>query len=99
MARTSTAARRYAPSAGSPTLPGEHGMNGFSIADVRWHALRVSHKTCWSFVELVDRDGRVGVGEATLAGREGEMQQTLERVRNAVTAHAPGDVHLEPARA
>ena len=48
---------------------------------VRWLPLQVTPKTCWTFVEIEDREGRVGVGEATLGGREAQMAVTFERVR------------------
>lgn len=69
------------------------------IERFRWHELRVSPKTVWSFVELVDVAGRVGVGEATLGHREPQMRQALEVYVDAVTGRAPADVDLAPARA
>lgn len=74
-------------------------MAGTSIAEVRWHALRVSPKTVWSFVEVVAGDGGVGVGEATLGGREAEMAQALDACRGAVTGCTPAAVDLGRARA
>lgn len=61
---------------------------------VRWHELRVSPKTVWSFVELVDTDGRIGVGEATLDKREPQMRAALERFEGAVAGSAPTEVEL-----
>ncbi|HEX8012737.1 MAG TPA: enolase C-terminal domain-like protein, partial [Casimicrobiaceae bacterium] len=69
------------------------------IEAFRWHELRVSPKTVWSFVELVDAAGRVGVGEATLAGRERQMRLALQRCTPAVLKLAPAKVDLAPARA
>ena len=37
------------------------------------HVVRVSHKTCWTFVRLQTEDGRTGEGEATLLAREDEL--------------------------
>jgi galactonate dehydratase len=68
------------------------------IERVHWHQLRVSPKTVWSFVELVDADGRRGVGEATLGQREPAMRAALERFEDAVLGHAPADVDLERQR-
>jgi galactonate dehydratase len=68
------------------------------IERVRWHQLRVSPKTVWSFVELVDADGRSGVGEATLGQREPQMRAEFERLEDAVGGSAPADVDLEPQR-
>lgn len=69
------------------------------IEKFRWHELRVSPKTVWSFVELVDVAGRVGVGEATLERREPQMRQVLKANVPAVTGRAPAEVDLAPARA
>jgi galactonate dehydratase len=73
-------------------------MKPTSIDACRWHTLRVSPKTVWSFVELVDSDGRVGVGEATLGGREAQMRHALETCLPAVIGHAPSTVDLARAR-
>ena len=64
-----------------------------------WHELRVSAKTVWSFVQLVDAAGRVGVGEATLAGREPQMRQALQDFAPAVLGHSPADADLAAPRA
>ncbi len=69
-----------------------------SIDACRWHTLRVSPKTVWSFVELVDSEGRVGVGEATLGGREAQMRHALETCLSAVIGHAPSAVDFVQAR-
>ncbi|HUH94966.1 MAG TPA: mandelate racemase/muconate lactonizing enzyme family protein [Casimicrobiaceae bacterium] len=69
------------------------------IRDARWHSLRISPKTCWSFLELEDDSGCVGVGEATLAGREAAMLQLFQRRRGDLVGRRPGDVDLSAARA
>ena len=74
-------------------------MKSSPIERVRWHQLRVSSKTVWSFVELVDGDGRSGFGEATLGQRETQMRAVLARLEDAVAGHTPADVDLEPPRA
>jgi galactonate dehydratase len=70
-----------------------------AIAQIRWHALRVSPKTVWSFVELVDAHGRAGVGEATLGGKEAEMAEALHACRGLVEGNAPQGVDLRHLRA
>ena len=47
------------------------------IERAQWHQLRVSPKTVWSFIELTDSDGRIGVGEATRGQREPRMREAL----------------------
>ena len=74
-------------------------MTRSMIAEFRWHELRVSPKTVWSFVELIDKAGAVGTGEATLARREPQMRQALDTYIPAVVSHAPADVELGSARA
>jgi galactonate dehydratase len=69
-----------------------------SIVDARWHTLQVSAKTRWSFVEVVDAQGRVGVGEASLAQREREMFSMFAAQRTALIGRAPTDVDLTPFR-
>jgi len=64
-------------------------MSAGAIVDVRWHALRVSPKTVWSFIEIVDGEGCVGTGEATLGGREPEMAQALRAWRGALVGTVP----------
>ncbi|HJU22091.1 MAG TPA: mandelate racemase/muconate lactonizing enzyme family protein [Casimicrobiaceae bacterium] len=73
-------------------------MNASTIDDIRWHRVRVSPKTVWTFVELVDADGRVGVGEATLAKGEARMREALQRFRHAVLGRAPAAVDLSGPR-
>ena len=73
-------------------------MRSSRIEHARWHQLRVSPQTVWSFVELTDADGLRGVGEATLAQREPQMRAALERFRDAVAGLAPAEVELAPQR-
>lgn len=73
-------------------------MKSSAIERVHWHQLRVSPKTVWSFIELVDADGRRGVGEATLGQREPQMRAALERIEDAIVGRAPSDVDLEAQR-
>jgi len=69
------------------------------IRAARWHSVQVTSKTCWSFVELEDASGRFGLGEATLAGREGVMRPLFDRRKEDVVGRAPEAVDLAPARA
>jgi galactonate dehydratase len=73
-------------------------MPGHTICAARWHSLQVTPKTCWSFVELEDDAGHVGVGEATLAGREAVMRETFERCKHDVVGRAPETVDLARVR-
>jgi galactonate dehydratase len=73
-------------------------MAGHRIRAARWHSLQVTPKTCWSFVELEDDGGRVGLGEATLAGREAVRRETFDRCKQDVVGRAPEAVDLTRAR-
>ena len=42
--------------------------------------MRVTRKTCWSFLRLHAEDGRVGEGEATLTGREDGLVAAAEHL-------------------
>ena len=44
------------------------------------HCVRITGKTCWSFLRLHTSDGRTGEGEATLGGREDALQAAAERL-------------------
>jgi galactonate dehydratase len=70
-----------------------------TIAKIRWHVVQVSPRTNWSFVEIVDAQGRVGVGEATLALREAEMMRLCNVYKSEWTGRAIDEVDLRPARA
>jgi galactonate dehydratase len=56
--------------------------------------VRATPRTRWTFVEVEDNHGEVGVGEATLGGREEAVAAALERLARpligaAVDAHLP----------
>lgn len=74
-------------------------MSTSRIERVQWHQLRVSPRTVWSFVELVDSDGRTGVGEATLGQREGEMRAALDHLQKAVTGALPEELEMSGLQA
>ena len=69
------------------------------------HCVRVTGKTCWSFLRLHTPDGRTGEGEATLGGQDDGLlaaaerlvptalrEATLEDPGRFATGHAPGDI-------
>lgn len=68
------------------------------IASARWHALRISPKTTWCFVELVDADGRIGVGEATLGGRERLVHDAFARLASPLAGGEAGAFDWSSAR-
>ena len=47
------------------------------IASVELLSLRITPKTIWSFLRVTDDEGRAGLGEATLSGREPELASAL----------------------
>jgi len=57
--------------------------------------VRVTHKTVWSFVRLLAANGRVGEGEATLAGREDALLAAVDRIVPLALAEA--DTHSPSA--
>lgn len=80
-------------------------MNAFSLRTATLHMVRVTHKTCWSFIRLHTHDGLVGEGEATLTGQEDALLAAAERLvplalRDATPEspsgfalqHAPADI-------
>lgn len=68
------------------------------ISHVHWHVLRISAKTVWSFVEVIDQSGRHGFGEATLGRRESLMEEALDGLRALVLGRPPALVDLAPQR-
>ena len=52
-----------------------------AITNLRLHALAVTHKTVWTFVEVETSEGLVGTGEATLSGQEDALSACFERWR------------------
>ena len=55
-------------------------MNAFTLRAVTLHMVRITPKTCWSFVRLHTHDGLVGEGEATLASQEAALLAVAERL-------------------
>src|SRR5437762_6392846 len=68
------------------------------IEDIRWHMLRVTPKTIWTFIEVIDAAERIGTGEATLTGREPAMRGSFEHYKHVAIDHAPAQVDLGAAR-
>ncbi|MBL8380132.1 MAG: mandelate racemase/muconate lactonizing enzyme family protein [Burkholderiales bacterium] len=54
-----------------------------AIARMALDVARISPKTCWSFIRLFAKDGRVGHGEATLQGREAAIAEAAARHASA----------------
>lgn len=55
-------------------------MNTFALRTATLHIVRITHKTCWSFIRLHTHDGLVGEGEATLTGQEDALLAAAERL-------------------
>ena len=69
-------------------------MTASSLRSMTLHMIRITHKTCWTFVQLRTRDGRIGHGEATLTGRDNPLMaaaQTLAPLALAASPDRPGD--------
>ena len=73
-------------------------MTDAVVAQMHWHTMQATPQTRWSFVELRDAQGRVGVGEATLAQQELAMLRAFEALRPAVLARMPVQVDVASAR-
>lgn len=69
-------------------------MSVDTIEHVDAHVVRVTARTCWTFVELRTRDGLVGIGEASLAGQEPALIAATERLRGRWVGAAVGPDHL-----
>ena len=76
-----------------------------ALQNAALHRVRITPKTCWSFLRLHTADGRTGEGEATLGGQDDALLAAAERLvptalREATpedpggfaTGHAPGDI-------
>ncbi|MDA1302575.1 MAG: mandelate racemase/muconate lactonizing enzyme family protein [Proteobacteria bacterium] len=55
-------------------------MDHFTLSSVTMHFVRITHKTCWTFLRLHTADGRIGEGEASLLGKEDELAAAAERL-------------------
>ena len=76
-----------------------------ALHSAAFHCVRVTGKTCWSFLRLHTSDGRTGEGEATLGGQDEALlaaaerlvptalrEATLEDPGGFAAGHAPGDI-------
>jgi galactonate dehydratase len=73
-------------------------MSPTTIAQARWLPLQVTSKTCWTFVELEDRGGRIGVGEATLGGRGAQLGDAFDRYRPQLIGRPASTIDLAAQR-
>ena len=55
-------------------------MNDVTLRSASLHFVRVTHKTCWTFLRLHSEDGRTGEGEATLIGQEDSLVLQANRL-------------------
>lgn len=53
---------------------------GLRIERASLHFVRVTHKTCWSFLRFTTLDGLTAEGEASLGGRESELAAAADRL-------------------
>lgn len=60
-----------------------------TLRSLTLHVTRITHKTCWSFVQLRTHDGRIGHGEATLTGREDLLVAAAQRLASLALAASP----------
>ena len=65
------------------------------IQSASLHFIRITHKTCWSFIRVQTSDRRVGEGEASLTGREDLLLDAAERIIPIALREAS---HKEPSR-
>jgi len=65
-------------------------MTSTTAVHVRWLPLQVTPKTCWTFVEIEDREGRVGVGDETAVRRAGRQRVAAAGIRDGAGAGPSG---------
>ena len=59
-------------------------MTSYGLLSATWHQIRVSGKTCWTFVQLQQADGSIGHGEASLSGDEAAVIAAAERLSSSI---------------
>lgn len=59
-------------------------MTSYGLLSATWHQIRVSGKTCWIFVQLLQADGSIGQGEASLSGDEAAVIAAAERLSSSI---------------
>ena len=77
-----------------------------ALGNAALHCVRITGKTCWSFLRLHTPDGGTGEGEATLSGQDDALlaaaerlvpkallEATLENPGGFAAGHAPGDIY------
>lgn len=78
-------------------------MKLFALRAATMHTVRITEKTCWSFIRLHTREGMVGEGEATLTGQEDALLAAAERLvpmaLREATPESPGGFALAHAPA
>jgi len=78
-------------------------LNAVSLRAATLHMVRITHKTCWSFIRLHTPDGLVGEGEATLTGQEDALLAAAERLvplaLRTATPESPSGFALQHAPA
>ena len=55
-------------------------MSESTLTSAELHCVRVTPKTCWSFIRLHTADGLIGEGEATLFGQDEAQLRAAERL-------------------
>lgn len=55
-------------------------MTDSKLQSVNFHIIRVTPKTCWTFLRLKTNDGHTGEGEASLLGQEQGLLAAAERI-------------------
>jgi galactonate dehydratase len=66
-------------------------VNAFTLRSATLHMVRITHKTCWTFIRLHTHDGLVGEGEATLTGHEDALMSVAERFVPLALRHATAE--------
>ncbi len=63
-------------------------MDEATLQRASLHVVRVTDRTCWTFLRIHSADGRIGEGEATLQGREHGLRAAAERLVPAALREA-----------
>lgn len=64
-------------------------MSTIELESVSLYCVRITHKTCWSFIRLATRDGVQAEGEATLTGQEDALTASANRLVPQLLAMPP----------
>ena len=71
-------------SGASLLIDGRRAMTSYGLLSATWHQIRVSGKTCWTFVQLQQADGSIGHCEASLSGDEAAVIAAAERLSSSI---------------